>query len=127
MALKLDMSKSYDLIEWDYLRGVMLKMGFPVMWVTRFMECVTFVSYSFLVNGQLTSSLRLQRWLRQGDPLSPYLFLLCAEGLRALIKQAYKSRLWSGISIARGAPTITHLFFADDSIILPMLRLLKWR
>ena len=81
------------------------------------MECVSLVFYSFLVNGHLSSSLIPQRGLRQGDPFSPYLFLSCVEGLGAMIKQAYRSKMLQGISIARGAPTITHVFFADDSII----------
>ena len=66
----------------------MLKMGFRKRWVHRIMECVTTVSYSFLVNGQLSVSMIPHRGLRHRDPLSPYLFLLCAEGLGALIKKA---------------------------------------
>ena len=95
----------------------MLKMGFPRRWVHRIIECVTKVSYSFLVNGQLSVSMIPHRGLRQGDSLSPYLFLLCAENLGALIKKAYASKMLRGVAIARGAPDITHLFFADDSII----------
>lgn len=117
MALKLDMSKAYNRVEWDYLQGVMLAMGFPRSWVTRVMEYVTSISYSFLVNGHLTSALAPQRGIRQGDPLCPYLFLICAEGLGSLIKQAYRKRMLREIQVARGAPIITHLFFADDSMI----------
>ena len=54
MALKLDMSKAYNRIEWDYLEGIMLQMGFLDIWVQRVIECVTSMSYSFLVNGQHT-------------------------------------------------------------------------
>ena len=70
-----------------------------------------------MVNGQPTGYVRLQRGLRQGDPLSPYLFLLCAEGLSALFRKAERDSLIRGISISRGGPRISHLFFADDSIV----------
>lgn len=81
------------------------------------MECVTTAFYSFLVNRVPTEFLMPSRGLRQGDPLSPYLFLLCAEGLGAMINHTYSFGLLWGISIARDAPPITHLFFTDDSII----------
>lgn len=117
VALKLDISRAYDKIEWDYLEGIMIHMGFPAIWVERVMECVSSVSYSFKVNGHLTSTLIPQRGLRQGDPLSPYLFLICAEGLGALVKYAYYSKMLKGVRLARNAPVITHLLFADDSLI----------
>lgn len=65
----------------------MLKMGFPARWIDRIMQCVSSVTYSFLVNGKPTDTLIPQRGLRQGDPLPPYLFLLCAKGLGAMLKR----------------------------------------
>lgn len=117
MALKLDMSKAYDRMEWDFLAMVIIKMGFPALWIDRVMKCVTSVTFSFLVNGEATETLIPKRGLRQGDPLSPYLFLLGAEGFGALIKEAHAYGLLHGISISRNAPVISHLFFADDSLI----------
>lgn len=110
MALKLDMSKAYDRVEWDYLACVLITMGFPATWIDRVMICVTTVSYSFLVNGTVSDVIVPNRGLRQGDPLSPYLFLLCVVGLGALIKQAHQDNIIHGISIVRKAPLISHLF-----------------
>uniref|UniRef100_A0A2N9I4W7 Reverse transcriptase domain-containing protein n=1 Tax=Fagus sylvatica TaxID=28930 RepID=A0A2N9I4W7_FAGSY len=117
LAAKLDMSKAYDRVEWSYLKAVMLKMGFDCRWVDLMMECISIVSYSILLNGTPTGHIIPSRGLRQGDPLSPYLFLICAEGFTSLIRKAENQKLIQGISISRGGPRFSHLFFADDSII----------
>uniref|UniRef100_A0A2N9G3M1 Reverse transcriptase domain-containing protein n=1 Tax=Fagus sylvatica TaxID=28930 RepID=A0A2N9G3M1_FAGSY len=117
LAAKLDMSKAYDRVEWSYLKAVMLKMGFDCRWVDLMMECISTVSYSILLNGTPTGHIIPSRGLRQGDPLSPYLFLICAEGFTSLIRKAENQKLIQGISISRGGPRFSHLFFADDSII----------
>jgi hypothetical protein len=117
MAAKLDMSKAYDRVEWDYLRAILLKLGFHERWVSLIMMCVSSVTYSVMVNGEQKGFIKPGRGLRQGDPLSPYLFLICAEGLSALLRKAERDNLIHGISICRGGPRVSHLFFADDSII----------
>ena len=81
------------------------------------MQCISTVSYSVIINGETFGCITPTRGLRQGDPLSSGLFLLCAEGLSALIHQAARTKALSGISICRGCPSITHLFFADDSLL----------
>ncbi|KAL9676640.1 hypothetical protein QQ045_004856 [Rhodiola kirilowii] len=115
-SIKLDMSKAYDRVEWGFLEALMRKMGFADKWVDRVMSCVSSVSYLVKVNDQFSNEIFPQRGLRQGDPLSPYLFLLCTELLSAKISAAVSSGDISGVRICREAPAISHLFFADDSI-----------
>ena len=117
MAVKLDMSKAYDRVEWSFLEEVMRKMGFNEQWISLMMICVKIVSYSVLVNGEPQGKIQPLRRIRQRDPLSPFLFLLCTEGLNRLIVKVEKEGFINGFSLNRGGPKLTHLLFADDSIL----------
>lgn len=117
-ALKLDMSKAYDRVEWDFLARMMRKLGFDDRWVQLVMKCVTIVLYKIKVNGELTEEIVPSRGLRQGNPLSPYLFLLCAEGFSSILNSAEEEGRLQGLAICAGAPSITHLLFVDDSLLL---------
>ena len=127
MALKLDMSKAYDQVEWAYLEAIMRKMGFDWRWVNLMMECITTVSYSILINGEPSLIIHPSRGLRQGDPLSPYLFLICSEGLHSLLNQAAEAKQIWGVSIYKKGPCLTHLFFANDSVIFCRASLVECR
>ena len=116
-AVKLDMAKAYDRFEWVYLQRMMLRLGFHEVFVSLVMRCVTSVSLSVRVNGVLTEPFRPTRGIRQGDPISPYLFLLCAEGLSSLLKSRGPVYLSRGVRVGIHAPWISHLLFADDCIV----------
>ena len=81
MALKLDMSKTYNMVKWAFLEAVMRKLGFNKRWINPMMFCATLVSYSTLVNGPIHPP----RGIRQGNPLPPFLFLFCTEGLHSVL------------------------------------------
>ncbi len=117
MALKLDMSKAYDRVEWSFLKQVMVRMGFHDKWISLITKCISTVSYSLLINGEPTGHITPSRGLRQGDPISPYLFLLCTEGLNGLIRKATLQGNIHGVSLCPRGPKITNLFFADDSLL----------
>ena len=117
MALKLDMSKAYDRIEWRFLWFMMGKLGFDKKWIEWVQECVATVSYSVVVEGQPFGYFKPNRGLRQGDPLSPYLFLICAEGFSFLFHTAEQNNQIHGIKVGSRCPSISHLLFADDSLL----------
>jgi hypothetical protein len=116
-ALKLDMRKAYDRIEWSYLEAIMKKLGISHRFVDTIMRGVRSVSFSILLNGSPTEEFRPSRGVRQGDPISPYLFLLAAEGLSCLLKDAMTAGSLEGIQVAQTAPKVNHLLFADDCLL----------
>lgn len=115
--MKLDMSKAYDRVEWNFLCRLMEKMGFEDRWIQLIYGCISSISYSILVNGEPHGDIKPTKGLRQGDPLSPYLFLLVSEGLNGLIQQAVAGGDLRGFSLCRNGPQIFHLFFADDTLL----------
>ena len=117
MAIKLDMSKAYDRVEWSFVEKVMKKLGFHEKWIAWIMKCISTVSYSVLINGKAHGNIIPSKRLRQGHPLSSYLFLLCIEAFSTLIVDANNKNELNGIYICKGCPKVTHLFFADDSLL----------
>lgn len=85
VAIKLDISKAYNRVEWKYLDSAMQALGFNAKWRKLIMDCITTVNYLVLVNGQPSTTFRPTWGLRQGDLLSPYFFLICAKGHNVFI------------------------------------------
>ncbi|XP_071704165.1 uncharacterized protein [Rutidosis leptorrhynchoides] len=95
---------------------VMRCMGFGEIWRGWIMSCLKSVMVSVLVNGSLTREFSLGKGVRQGDPLSPFLFIIDAEGLNILAKSAVDKNLFNGIEVGRDKVLISHLQYADDTI-----------
>ena len=86
MAVKTDIIKAYDRVEWDFIKTLLQKLGFDLHWIKLMMECISSVQYKVLINGQPRGLIVPHRGLRQEDPLLPYLFILCTEALIANIR-----------------------------------------
>jgi len=119
MLFKVDFEKAYDSVDWGYLDAVMERMSFPVLWRKWIRECVGTATASVLVNGSPTDEFTLHKGLRQGDPLSPFMFLIAAEGLHILMKAMVDNHLFTGYSVGTPNPVgVSHLQFADDTLLL---------
>ncbi|WZZ38588.1 hypothetical protein YC2023_034847 [Brassica napus] len=116
MAVKTDMSKAYDRIEWSFVKEVLRLLGFEPLWISWIMSCIESVSYSFLINGSPQGAVKPSRGLRQGDLLSPHIFILCTEVLSALCARGQADGSLPGVRVCRSSPPVNHLLFADDTM-----------
>jgi len=115
--LKVDFKKAFDSVQWDFLACLLRQLGFPAKFVPLIMQCVSSTSYSIAVNGDIHGFFSGQSGVRQGDPLSPYLFICCMEYLSRMITLASQQegfRFHPKCSLQG----ITHLAFADDVLLL---------
>jgi hypothetical protein len=104
----------------------MKKMSFASRWIHLLMSCVWTVSYSILIDGQSHGHIVPTKGVRQGDPLSSYFFIICAETMSSLLHQTPREGVIYGIPISCGGTTINHLFFADDSLLFCRENLCEW-
>ncbi|XP_071692209.1 uncharacterized protein [Rutidosis leptorrhynchoides] len=118
ILFKVDFEKAFDCLNWDFLLDVMKSMGFGMKWRKWIFACLKSAIVSVLVNGSPTNEFSLGRGIRQGDPLSPFLFILAAEGLNILAKAAIEKGLFKGIEVGGDKILISHLQYADDTIFL---------
>jgi len=116
LCLKVDFEKAYDSVRWEFLYDMLGRLGFHSVWVKWIRGCLESASVSVLVNGSPTEEFRPTRGLRQGDPLAPFLFIIVAEGLAGLVRQALKTNLLSGVKIGSKEVEVSFLQFADDTL-----------
>lgn len=111
MVVRLDMSKAYDRVEWRFLEETMRHMGFDLRWIRLIMMCVISVQYAMVVNGSPYGHIQPTRGIRQGDPISPYLFPICAKALSSMPLQANRVGALTGVPTLKKGLQISHLFF----------------
>uniref|UniRef100_A0A2N9F7G7 Reverse transcriptase domain-containing protein n=1 Tax=Fagus sylvatica TaxID=28930 RepID=A0A2N9F7G7_FAGSY len=116
IAVKLDLQKAYDRLNWPFLQVVLNKFGFDDRFIKWIMECVSSVSHTILVNGGKTDQIFPSRGVRQGDPLSPYLFIMCQDVLSRMLDREILAGRLSGVKASRTNPAITHIMYADDIV-----------
>nr|XP_025616746.1 uncharacterized protein LOC112709059 [Arachis hypogaea] len=116
-VIKLDFQKAYDRIKWCFVDTILEKMGFRRTWRVWVRECVTSASVSILINGSPSKPFKMERGLRQGDPLSPCLFVLVVDVLNRMIEEAVRNRRISPLLVGRDKIVLSYLQFADDTIL----------
>ena len=117
LAMKLDLQKAYDRVNWHFLRAVLINFGFHERFVTWVMECVSTISFLALINGGKSKQFVPLKGLRQGDPLSPHLFILCQDVLSQLIERDHLAGTIKGVKMNVGGPDFTNVMFADDILL----------
>lgn len=116
MLLKLDLSKAFDSLSWAYIQKILIAFGFAHSWVRWILSLISSVFFSVLINGSPSATFRPTRGIRQGDPLSPFLFVIMAEGLGRSITAAKLDGRLKGLSF-HNSPTHTHQQFFDDNML----------
>ncbi|GJR60403.1 RNA-directed DNA polymerase, eukaryota, reverse transcriptase zinc-binding domain protein [Tanacetum coccineum] len=117
MIFKVDFEKAFDSVKWDYLIDTLRAFGFGQKWCSWINGCFETATGSVLVNGSPTSEFQFHRGLKQGDPISPFLFILIMETLHLSFKRVIEANLFKGISI-NASFSISHLFYADDVVFI---------
>ena len=118
IVFKVDYEKAYDSVSWEYLIYMMRRLGFGSKWIQWILGCLKSASISVLVNGSPSTEFLPQKGLRQGDPLSPLLFNITAEGLSGLMSKAIERGLYRGFLVGTKKVEVNLLQYADDTIFL---------
>ncbi|MCH88013.1 LINE-1 reverse transcriptase like, partial [Trifolium medium] len=117
LIFKVDFERAYDTVSWKYLENMMIKMGFAEGWLRWMKACIFESTMSVLVNGSPTEDFKVSKGLRQGDPLSPFLFLIAAEGLTGLVKKAVEIGKFHGYNVHETLQ-FQILQFVDDTVLV---------
>ncbi|KAJ9541443.1 hypothetical protein OSB04_027949 [Centaurea solstitialis] len=116
LVFKVDFAQAFDSVNWNFLFSIMKQMGFGLKWCSWIKGCLTSASISVLVNGSPTEEFHMERGLRQGDPLSPFLFLIIGEALQVMILEACNKGLFDGLKLLDKQRNVSLLQYADDAL-----------
>ena len=117
MSLKIDLEKAYDKLEWSFIRGMLIRYNFPDNLIKIIMNCISSISTSLLFNGGSLEPFKPFRVIRQGGPLSSYIFILCMEFLGQLIQEKCETKVWCPVKAPRSGHSFSHLFFTNDLVL----------
>ncbi|XP_039129019.1 uncharacterized protein LOC120265197 [Dioscorea cayenensis subsp. rotundata] len=117
MLVKLDIEKAYDTLSWNAILATLYRMNFPSRWISWIKACISSASFSFLINRQPSPWIKSSRGLRQGDPLSSYLFIIVAQNLTALLNFSLRQNMIPGFNLDLNR-NFNHLMYADDLILV---------
>jgi hypothetical protein len=118
LIFKVDFERAYDSVDWSFLDYMLDRFGFCSKWKGWIRTCVFAGNMSVLVNGSPSEEINIQRGLKQGDPLAPFLFLLVAEGLGGIMKKAVELRRFNGFRVGSSDLVVSHLQYADDTLCI---------
>ena len=127
LAVKIDLEKAYDRLEWHFILDMLLFFKIPESFIHVIMSCITTFSISILLNREKLEPFKPSRGIRQGDPLSSYIFILCMEFLSFLIHERCEESLWDPITAARSRLAFSHIFFADDLMLFAKVGLKNYQ
>lgn len=115
-VLKVDLRKAFDSLKWEFILRVLRVANFPEVFVNWIQQCITTPSFSINVNGDLCGFFEGKQGIRQGDPISPYLFVIAMEVFASLVQTGFNSGSIKYHPKAQN-PNISHLAFADDVMV----------
>ncbi|KAM0043465.1 putative RNA-directed DNA polymerase [Helianthus debilis subsp. tardiflorus] len=116
--LKIDFKKAYDNVNWKFVVNVLRQMGFQDKWCSWIFGVLSSAQASVLVNGSPTFEFKSDKGMRQGDPISPFLFMIVMEALSYLLDKACEVQILKGVHLPEDGPLVPHLFYVDDAFIV---------
>lgn len=118
LLFKVDFDKAFDSVNWGFLESILSQMGFNNRWRGWICGCLSSSRASVIINGAPAREFNITRGVHQGNPLSPFLFIIAMEGLNVAFKPDVEKGIFNGINILGGGPPVSHIFYADETLFM---------